>query len=141
LHDSRTGRARAPSSSTTLVRGLSGAGAGPASTGPVSAARSGEPRSGIRASARGTGGPAVLPMYHGATFVPVTVRPKPAAMAGGNRYGGKVMIIHQYVSKAVQDDARRAGERDRLLLEARRVRMPGRERAVPVARMQRMARL
>jgi len=51
------------------------------------------------------------------------------------------MIIHQYVSKAVQDDARRAGERDRLLLEARRVRMPGRERAVPVARMQQMARL
>ena len=83
----------------------------------------------------------MLPMYHGATFVPVTVRPKPAAMAGGNRYGGRVMIIHQYVSKAVQDDARRAGERDRLLLEARRVRMQGRERAVPVARMRRMARL
>lgn len=30
------------------------------------------------------------------------------------------MIIHQYVSKAVQDDAQLAGERNRLLLEARR---------------------
>ena len=51
------------------------------------------------------------------------------------------MIIHQYVSKAVQDDAHRAGERDRLLLEARRVRVAGRERVVPAARVRRMAQL
>jgi len=51
------------------------------------------------------------------------------------------MIIHQYVSKAVQDDAQRAGERDRLLLEARRARTAGRDRVVPAARVRRMARL
>ncbi len=34
------------------------------------------------------------------------------------------MTIHEYLMKAIQDDARRAGERDRLLLEARRAR-PG----------------
>jgi hypothetical protein len=59
----------------------------------------------------------------------------------GNRYGGRVMIIHQYVSKAVQDDAQRAGERDRLLLEAQRVRTARLQRVVPAARMRRMARL
>lgn len=32
------------------------------------------------------------------------------------------MIIYQYVSKAVQDDAPLAGERNRLVLEARRAR-------------------
>ena len=62
-------------------------------------------------------------------------------MAGGNRYGGRVMIIHQYVSNAVQDDAQRAGERDRLLLEVRRVRMARHERVVPAARVRRMAQL
>jgi hypothetical protein len=51
------------------------------------------------------------------------------------------MIIHQYVSKAVQDDAQRAGERDRLLLEVRRARMPRIPRVVPAARVRRMARL
>jgi hypothetical protein len=51
------------------------------------------------------------------------------------------MIIHQYVSKAVQDDAQRAGERERLLLEVRRVSMARRERVVPAARVRRMARL
>jgi len=51
------------------------------------------------------------------------------------------MIIHQYVSKAVQDDAQRAGERDRLFLEARRACMARREHVVPVARVRRMARL
>jgi hypothetical protein len=30
------------------------------------------------------------------------------------------MTIHRYLMQAVQEDARRAGERDRLLLEARR---------------------
>jgi hypothetical protein len=51
------------------------------------------------------------------------------------------MIIHQYVSKAVQDDAQRAGERDRMLLETQRVQMASRERVVPAARVRRMARL
>jgi hypothetical protein len=54
---------------------------------------------------------------------------------------GKAMIIHQYVSKAVQDDAQLAGERNRLLLEARRARVARRERVVPAAPMRRMARL
>ena len=62
-------------------------------------------------------------------------------MAAAIVMGGRVMIIHQYVSKAVQDDASRAGERDRLLLEARRVRMARRERVVPATRVRRMARL
>jgi hypothetical protein len=51
------------------------------------------------------------------------------------------MIIHQYVSKAVQDDAQRAGERDRLLLEAQRVRTARLQRVVPAARVRRVARL
>ena len=51
------------------------------------------------------------------------------------------MIIHQYVSKAVQDDAPRAGERNRLLLEARRTRMPRPKRVVSTAPARRLARL
>jgi hypothetical protein len=51
------------------------------------------------------------------------------------------MIIHQYVSKAVQDDAQLAGERNRLLLEARRARVARRERMVPAAPVRRVARL
>lgn len=51
------------------------------------------------------------------------------------------MIIHQYVSKAIQDDAQRSGERDRMLLETRRARMADRERVVPATRVGRMARL
>jgi hypothetical protein len=51
------------------------------------------------------------------------------------------MIIHQYVSRAVQDDAQLAGERNRLLLEARRVRAARREHVVPAAPVRRMARL
>jgi hypothetical protein len=43
------------------------------------------------------------------------------------------MIIYEYLMKAVQDDARRAGERDRLLLEARRARRARRQRLVPAA--------
>jgi hypothetical protein len=43
------------------------------------------------------------------------------------------MTIHEYLMKAVQDDARRAGERDRLLLEARRARRARRQRLVPAA--------
>ena len=41
------------------------------------------------------------------------------------------MTISEYLMKAVQDDARRAGERDRLLLEARRARRARRRRRVP----------
>ena len=51
------------------------------------------------------------------------------------------MIIHQYVSKAVQDDAQLAGERNRLLLEARRARVARRERVVSTAPVRRMGRL
>ena len=40
------------------------------------------------------------------------------------------MTIHEYLVKAVQDDARRAGERDRLLREARRARRARRQRLV-----------
>ena len=32
--------------------------------------------------------------------------------------------MRQYLTKAIQDDARRAGERDRLYLEAQRARAP-----------------
>jgi hypothetical protein len=51
------------------------------------------------------------------------------------------MIIHQHVSKAVQDDAHRAGERNRLLLEARRARMPRPKRVASAAPARRLARL
>jgi hypothetical protein len=51
------------------------------------------------------------------------------------------MIIHQYVSKAVQDDAPRAGERNRLLLEARRARAARRKPVVSAAPTRRLARL
>ena len=43
------------------------------------------------------------------------------------------MTTHEYLMKAVQDDARRAGERDRLLLEARRARRTRRQSLVRVA--------
>ena len=43
------------------------------------------------------------------------------------------MFIHEYLIKAIQDDARRAGERDRLLREARRARRARRQRLVPAA--------
>ena len=51
------------------------------------------------------------------------------------------MTFHQYLSNAVQDDAQRAGARDRLLLEARRARLPRRARPVPGAPAKRLARL
>ena len=47
------------------------------------------------------------------------------------------MTIHQYLMQASKDDARRAGERDRVLLEARRAgppRRPGASLAAPVTR-------
>jgi hypothetical protein len=43
------------------------------------------------------------------------------------------MTIHEYLMKAIQDDARRAGERDRLLLEARQAHRARRQRLVPAA--------
>jgi hypothetical protein len=51
------------------------------------------------------------------------------------------MTIHQYLIKARQDDARRAGERDRLLLEARRARRAHRQRPDPAAPARWLARL
>jgi hypothetical protein len=45
----------------------------------------------------------------------------------------QTMTNHEYLMKAVQDDARRAGERDRLLREARRARRARRQRLVPAA--------
>ena len=47
------------------------------------------------------------------------------------------MTIHEYLVKAVQDDARRAGERDRLLLEARRARRARRQHLFPAAPVRR----
>jgi hypothetical protein len=38
-------------------------------------------------------------------------------------------IISEYVMNAIKDDARRAGERDRQLLEVRRARITGQQRA------------
>ena len=49
------------------------------------------------------------------------------------------MTIHQYLMKASQDDAKRAGERDRLLLERRGRRTHQRARpAVPARRIARL---
>ena len=50
------------------------------------------------------------------------------------------MTNYEYLMKAVQDDARRAGERDRLLLEARRARRARRQRLVPTPLLQRGAK-
>ena len=50
------------------------------------------------------------------------------------------MTIHEYLMKAIQDDARRAGERDRLLREARRARRARRQPLVPAASQRRRRR-
>ena len=50
------------------------------------------------------------------------------------------MTIHEYLMKALQDDARR-GERDRLLREARRARRARRQRLVPAAPARRRAEM
>jgi hypothetical protein len=47
------------------------------------------------------------------------------------------MIIYEYLMRAIQDDARRAGERNRLLIEARRARRARRQRLVPAALVRR----
>jgi hypothetical protein len=49
------------------------------------------------------------------------------------------MTIHHYLMRASQDDAKRAGERDRLLLEVRRARITRRQRARPAAPARRIA--
>ena len=49
--------------------------------------------------------------------------------------------MRQYLMKAIQDDARRAGERDRLYLEAQRARAPRRPRAGSAAPVRRLALL
>jgi hypothetical protein len=50
-------------------------------------------------------------------------------------------MIHEGLRQAVQDDARRAGERDRALLEARRARIAGRPHAGPAALASRLAQI
>ena len=49
--------------------------------------------------------------------------------------------MRQSLSKAIQDDARRAGERDRLYLEARRARAPRNPRAGSAAPVRRLGLL
>ena len=51
------------------------------------------------------------------------------------------MTFHEYLAKARQADAQRAGERDRLLLAARQARSARRHRTGPAARARRLARL
>lgn len=51
------------------------------------------------------------------------------------------MTIRQDLIKAYQDDARRAGERNRLLLEAHRARRARRQRPALVASVRRLAHL
>jgi hypothetical protein len=43
-----------------------------------------------------------------------------------------MMTMQEYLLKAIQDDARRAGQQERLLREARRARKAGRRRLVPL---------
>jgi hypothetical protein len=50
------------------------------------------------------------------------------------------MTIHEYLMQACKDDAWRAGEQDRLLLEARRASAMRRLRASPVAPVKRLVR-
>jgi hypothetical protein len=51
------------------------------------------------------------------------------------------MTFHEYLSKAVQDDAQLTGERDRLARVARQARMARRLRESPAAPVSRLARL
>ena len=71
----------------------------------------------------------------------VKVRAKAGPKASSIVTGGPAMLIHQYVAKAVQDDAPRAGEQNRLLLEARRARMARRKGVVSAAPLRRLTRL
>ena len=51
------------------------------------------------------------------------------------------MTFHEYLAKARQHDARRAGERDCLLQQARQTCTARRHRTGPAARARRLARL
>lgn len=51
------------------------------------------------------------------------------------------MTFHEYLSKARQHDAQQAGERNRLLQEARRVRTARHHRIGPATQARRLARL
>ena len=51
------------------------------------------------------------------------------------------IAMHQYLTKAIQDDAQRAGERDRLAVKAQRAVVVRRPRASPAAPVRRLARL
>ena len=53
----------------------------------------------------------------------------------------KENTMRRYLMTAAQDDAKRAGERDRLLLEAQRARVAPRPRTNPAAPVRRLARL
>jgi hypothetical protein len=67
-------------------------------------------------------------------------RPTPPAAAiadNANQKEAQTMAMYEYLLKAVQDDARRAGERERLLREARRARRARRQRLVPAAPVRR----
>jgi len=68
-----------------------------------------------------------------AALILVVVARGLAAAPSGDRTGTPV-VVHQYLMKARQDDARRAGERDRLLLEGRRARGARRQRPGPATR-------
>jgi dihydrofolate reductase len=59
--------------------------------------------------------------------------PAAATADNANQKEEQTMTIYEYLMKAVQDDARRASERDRLLREARRARKARRQRLVPAA--------
>jgi hypothetical protein len=49
--------------------------------------------------------------------------------------------MRRYLMTAIQDDARRAGEQDRLLLEAQRAHVPPRPRGRPATPVRRLAQL
>ena len=53
----------------------------------------------------------------------------------------QAMTFHEYLAKARQDDAQRAGERDRLLRTARRARRTRRHHTGPTARARHLAAL
>lgn len=55
--------------------------------------------------------------------------------------GGQAVTFHEYLSKAVQHDAQQAGDRDRLLLAARRARRTRPGPVGPAAPVRRWARL
>jgi hypothetical protein len=68
---------------------------------------------------------------------PRSIGRKPYASHPSKSLQERAMTIHQYLMQACKDDAQRAGERDRVLLEARRLglmRCPGAGLVVPVTR-------